>query len=109
MVRKTGHGKNVDWYLLGVLLYEMLEGIPPFYDHDKDQLFYNILHNPVELEEDLSEEVQDLLLRLLQKDPNKRIGHINGAKDIKKHPWFNKIKWKDVERKKTNPPFPVSP
>lgn len=75
MVKKTGHGKNVDWYLLGVLLYEMLEGIPPFYDHDKETLFRNIIMNPVELTEELSEEVQDLILRLLHKNPKKRLGH----------------------------------
>jgi serine/threonine protein kinase len=108
MIKKTGHGKNVDMYLLGVLLYEMLEGIPPFYDHDKETLFNNILNNPVELSDELSDEAQDLLLRLLHKDPCKRLGHKNGAKDIKIHPWFKKISWKDVEQKRTFPPFPVS-
>lgn len=69
MVRKAGHGMSVDWYLLGVLMYEMLEGVPPFYDHDKDTLFDNILNNELEIPEDLSAEGQDLLIRLLQKDP----------------------------------------
>ena len=39
MVKKVGHGKAVDWYLLGVLLYEMLVGIPPYYDNDRQTLF----------------------------------------------------------------------
>lgn len=42
MIEKKGHGKSIDWYLLGVLLYEMLVGIPPFYDDSKEQLFHNI-------------------------------------------------------------------
>jgi len=39
MLKREGHGKSVDWYLLGVFLYEMLFGIPPYYDHDRDTLF----------------------------------------------------------------------
>jgi len=43
MVKKKGHGKTVDWYLLGVIFYEMLTGLPPYYSNSKDQLFQNIL------------------------------------------------------------------
>ena len=42
MLKRTGHGKSVDWYLLGVLLYEMLVGIPPYFTNDKNVLFKNI-------------------------------------------------------------------
>ncbi len=71
MVQKNGHGKSVDWYLLGVLLFEFLEGIPPYYDHDKDTLFKNILKNEIEVPEDVSEEAKDLIRKLLCKDPKK--------------------------------------
>lgn len=74
MVKKCGHGKSVDWYLLGVLLYEMLEGIPPYYDHDKETLFSNILNNDIETPEEISDEARDLIQRLLCKDPSKRLG-----------------------------------
>jgi len=74
MVRKQGHGKSVDWYLLGVLLFEFLEGIPPYYDHDKETLFNNILNNEIEVPEDVSKEAKDLIRRLLAKDPKKRLG-----------------------------------
>lgn len=42
MLRRQGHGKPVDWYLLGVLLYEMLVGIPPYYSNNKEILYQNI-------------------------------------------------------------------
>jgi len=42
MLKRAGHGKSIDWYLLGVLLYEMLVGIPPYYSNNKEQLYENI-------------------------------------------------------------------
>ena len=42
MLKRSGHGKSIDWYLLGVLLYEMLVGIPPYYSNNKEQLYENI-------------------------------------------------------------------
>lgn len=105
MVKKQGHGKSVDWYLLGVLLFEFLEGIPPYYDHDKETLFSNILNNEIEVPEDVSENAKDLIWKLLCKDPKERLG-FNGAKEIKDHPWFSKISWSDVAKWKLIPPFP---
>lgn len=95
MVRKCGHGKSVDWYLLGVLMFEMLEGIPPYYDHDKETLFSNILKQDIETPKDVSPVCQDLIEKLLCKDPTKRLG-FHGSKEIKSHPWFKNINWTHV-------------
>lgn len=83
--------------MLGVLIFEFLEGIPPYYDHDKDTLFSNILNNEIEVPEDVSFEAKDLIRKLLCKDPTKRLG-FSGAHEIKAHPWFKGINWSDVLR-----------
>ena len=64
MLKKTGHGKAVDWYLLGVLLYEMITGMPPYYADDKSQLFKNIVDdklNTRELKSNASKECIDFI------------------------------------------------
>jgi serine/threonine protein kinase len=42
MLRREGHGKSVDWYLLGVVMFELLVGLPPYYSNDRNELFFNI-------------------------------------------------------------------
>lgn len=96
MVLKRGHDTSLDWYLLGVVLYEMLEGVPPFYDNDWSVLMKNIVNNTLEVSDDLSEEAIDLLENLLMKDPSKRLGTKYGAIEIMNHPWFENVIWDDV-------------
>ncbi|EGR28006.1 protein kinase domain protein [Ichthyophthirius multifiliis] len=100
MLKKCGHGKAVDWYLLGVVIYELLVGIPPYYSHNKDELFYNIQNAQLKLPDFLSMESRSLLKSLLQRNPIKRLGSGKGdAEEIKAHPFFKKINWKDVEQR----------
>lgn len=103
MVKKTGHGKAVDWYLFGVLIYEMLVGLPPFYDNDREVLFFNIVNSDLELPHHLSREAKDLLRKLLHKNPAKRMTDPDA---IRRHPWFRRINWEDALNKKLEPPTP---
>lgn len=75
MVKKLGHGKAVDWYLLGVLFYEMLTGLPPYYAEDKyacmkfnkdfrEELFQNIMNDELVLPEHASDLCRDLLAKV---------------------------------------------
>lgn len=61
MLNKEGHGKAVDWYLLGVLFYEMLTGMPPFFDENREKLFKNIKEGDLKIPNYVSPEAVNLL------------------------------------------------
>jgi len=106
MLRRSGHNKTVDWYLLGVLIYEMLVGMPPYFSSNREELFENIKKAQLKLPKNLSEEAKHLITHLLKRDPAKRLGAQNDAADIKNHPWFRDIDWQDAMRRKLRPPLP---
>lgn len=105
MLQGLGHGRVLDFYSLGALLYEMLTGLPPFYDSNKSQMYKNILQTPAKLPVFISKEAKDLLEKLLVKNPEERIGFKGGAHEIKSHPWFKNVSWGKVIRKKNIPPY----
>ena len=109
MLQRTGHGKAVDWYLLGTLLYEMIIGIPPFYSQDRNELFYNIKKGKLRVPAGLSQECKNLLRDLLQKDPSKRLGSVNDSEDIKSHEFFKGVDWNFVYNKGLRPVAPQLP
>nr|AML77216.1 putative LOV domain-containing protein [Syntrichia princeps] len=95
IIAGQGHSSAVDWWALGILLYEMLFGRTPFRGKNRQKTFSNVLekelhfpvNNPVSLE------VKMLIRALLNRDPTKRLGSQRGANDIKCHPFFRDIKW----------------
>ena len=74
MLKRVGHGKSVDWYLLGVLLYEMLVGSPAYFSSNKDELFNNIMNGPLKLPRSISTDAKNLMVSLLNRNPTKRLG-----------------------------------
>ena len=105
MLKKQGHGKAVDWYLLGVLFYEMLVGITPFFTNRKEDIFHNIEYGELKIPEFVSEGAASLLRGLLQRDPSKRLGgSLKDAQEIKDHPYFKDVDWDKVYNKKITPP-----
>ena len=105
MLKKEGHGKAVDWYLLGVLFYEMLVGITPYFTTKKEDIFYNIEHGELKIPNFVSKEAGELLRRLLERNPNKRLGGMGrDASEIKEHPYFKDVDWKKIYEKKIKAP-----
>ena len=106
MLKKQGHGKAVDWYLLGVLFYEMLVGVTPYFALKKEDIFNNIENAELKIPDYISKEAAELLRRLLERDPNKRLGGgIKDAQEIKEHPYFKDMDWDKIYKKEIKPPI----
>ncbi|KAG0188912.1 camp-dependent protein kinase catalytic subunit [Apophysomyces sp. BC1034] len=105
IIRSKGYSKAVDWWSLGVLIYEMLVGKPPFVDKSPVGLYEKILDCRVPWPETMSDVVKDLLMGLLTPDVSRRYGNLqNGSRDIKAHPWFSDIDFDLVLQRKVEPP-----
>lgn len=102
--------KTIDWWTLGVLLYEMIHGLPPFYDENTDKMYEKILNAPLEFGDEFSGDAISILTSLLSRDPSKRLGSGGkGSEDIKRHDFFAKhIDFKQLAQKKIRPPFKPS-
>ncbi|CDW84156.1 protein kinase domain containing protein [Stylonychia lemnae] len=107
MLRRAGHGKSVDWYLFGVLLYEMVVGCPPYFSPKKEELFNNIQKGVLKIPASLSEECKNLIVSLLNRNPAKRLGAgSDGSQEIKEHPFFEPMDWNVAKAKQLKPPKP---
>ncbi|MCJ1443920.1 MAG: hypothetical protein MMC23_004420 [Stictis urceolatum] len=101
-----GYTKTVDWWTLGVLLYEMLTGLPPYYDENTNEMYRKILSEPLHFPgpEIVPPAAKDLLTRLLDRRPEHRLG-ANGAAEIKAHQFFHSIDWRKLLQRKYEPSF----
>uniref|UniRef100_A0A3B4F9Z9 Protein kinase C n=2 Tax=Haplochromini TaxID=319058 RepID=A0A3B4F9Z9_9CICH len=93
---------SVDWWSFGVLLYEMLIGQSPFHGDDEDELFESIRMDTPHYPRWISKESKDLLERLFERDPTRRIGIVG---NIRLHPFFKSINWQALEMREVEPPF----
>lgn len=101
-----GHDKAADWWSVGILLFEMLTGKPPFTGGNRQKIQQKIVKDKLKLPAFLSSEAHALLKGLLQKDPSKRLGSaLKGSDDIKGHKWFRPINWKKLEAREIQPSF----
>lgn len=103
-----GHTSAVDWWTLGIFIYEMLYGITPFKGSTRNQTFSNILKNEVQFPDynQLSNNCKNLIRKLLIKDESKRLGSHSGASEIKCHPFFKNTQWALLRNQKP-PMIPI--
>ncbi|KAK4197836.1 putative serine/threonine-protein kinase [Triangularia verruculosa] len=107
VIQGKKYGKAVDWWSLGALGFDLMTGNPPFRGPNNKKIQDNIVKQKLILPYFLGPDAKDLLIRLLRKDPAKRLGS-NMPKDletIKKHRFFRKINWKALEARKLEPPI----
>ncbi|PSC73894.1 Serine threonine-kinase 2 19 [Micractinium conductrix] len=106
VITGRGHGKVVDWWSVGVLLYEMLCGMPPFRAKGRQQLQKLITTGKMRMPAYLSNEVQSLVKGLLHKEASKRLGYgPSGSADVMGHPFFKTIDWKKLGNRQIPSPF----
>ncbi|XP_022600210.1 serine/threonine-protein kinase N3 isoform X2 [Seriola dumerili] len=102
----NNYTRSVDWWGLGVLIYEMLVGESPFPGDDEEEVFDSIVNDEVRYPRFLSPESVSLIQKLLQKNPEMRLGAgEDDASDIKRHRFFQGTDWNALLAKKVKPPF----
>ncbi|KAF3943927.1 hypothetical protein CMV_029560 [Castanea mollissima] len=100
-----GHDKAADWWSVGILLFEMLTGKPPF-TGNREKIQQKIVKEKIKLPAFLSSEAHSLLKGLLQKEAGKRLGSgPTGSEEITRHKWFKPISWKKLEARQIQPSF----
>lgn len=109
ILTRSGHGKEVDWWSLGALMFDMLTGAPPFTAENRKKTIEKILKGKLNLPPYLTTDARDLVRKLLKRHVASRLGAPpNDAQDVKQHAFFKLMNWDDVLSRKLDPPFKPS-
>ena len=101
---RRGHGTAVDWWNLGMVTYEMLTGLPPWYTTDREKLYDRLRNAPLKFPYYVNRLPASFISQLLCRNPNDRLGAMGGA-EVQRHPFFGTTDWDSIVRGKATPPF----
>ena len=107
IINGQGYDKNIDWWAFGILIYEMICGIPPFYVQDVNKMYYLIKNEKIKFDRKflISKDAKDLMTRLLDKNIENRLCVHEGLEELKKHPFFKSIDFDAILRKEIEAPY----
>ncbi|XP_058053378.1 ribosomal protein S6 kinase beta-2 isoform X2 [Anopheles bellator] len=106
ILMRSGHGKAVDWWSLGALMYDMLTGMPPFCADNRKKTVDAILKDKLNIPGYLTPDSRDLIRRLMKRQVGQRLG--SGPTDgqaVRAHPFFRNVNWEDVVARRLDPPI----
>ena len=105
IIAGKGYNREVDWWALGVLIYEMIVGVPPFTNEDNIKTYSQIIQNNLEIPSSFSQNLSNVVTSFLQTHVSKRLGSKYDAFEVKTSEWFKGIDWKAIYEKRVQPPF----
>jgi len=106
VILNQGHDKAADWWTMGILLYELFVGYPPFEGTDAMDLYTKIVSGDVKYPKKITPQAQDLIRKLLHPSQTERLGSLKGgAEDVKRCAFYKKLQWQSLLAKKIEAPF----
>lgn len=102
-----GHNRPADWWSLGILIYEMMHGLPPFYSTNMNMMYKRAIKDTVHWKSNvkISKNAKDIIVKLLSKNPRKRLGSEADSLEVLSHPWFESLDWTDLLERKLKSPY----
>lgn len=105
IVANKDYTHSVDWWSLGVLIFELVAGKTPFRAKNSELIYENVIDLNIQWTSAISGLCKDIIKKLLVANPSFRLGHRLGSPEIKMHLWFGSLNWKKISMRQVSPPI----